>query len=361
MLGKARDWTATIARRYDHRLWALFTVAATISVGFAAAMPFVSIYLYRELGVSMSGVGMIMLITAGCGSVGRIMGGEIADRLGRRPLLLWTMAGRALVFAVMASFVYLRCSYLVVAAAFIAARFVGALARPGVNAVVSDIVRPEHRAEAFGIIRIAMNVGWAVGPAMGGVLVTFSYWSLFAATAVSALIGFVLILAFIGESIREAARERFELKRVLDAGTDRTFLVFCFFSLLLLLVMGQLVSTLSVFSTEFVGISDVELGLLYGLNGAMVVFFQWPAAAFGQRIGIRRALTLGALLFAVGYLSVGLASSLALLTLSMVLVTLGEVVFFPSAMAAVANLAPADRTGRYMGFFGLAEAIGWSG
>jgi len=166
--------------------------------------------------------------------------------------------------------------------------------------------------------------------------------------------------AEIKESSHTRAAERFELSKVLDVGRDRRFLVFCGFSFLLFLVMGQFASTLSVFSTEFVGISDVHLGFLYTLNGIIVVLFQWPAALLGGKIGTRRALTLGAILFAAGYFTVGLAHSFYFLLGTMVLITLGEVVFSPSATTAVANSATEGKMGRYMGFFGLAEAFGWS-
>jgi MFS family permease len=170
----------------------------------------------------------------------------------------------------------------------------------------------------------------------------------------------VIIVLFTSESIRAREKERFELKGLLAVGRDREFLAFCAFSLVLFLVMGQFASTLSVFSTEFLGISDVELGFLYTLNGVIIVLFQWPAALLGGRLGTRRALTLGAILFAIGYFSVGIVPSFLFLMGSMVVITLGEAVFSPSATTAVANMAPSEKMGRYMGFFGLAEALGWS-
>jgi MFS family permease len=124
--------------------------------------------------------------------------------------------------------------------------------------------------------------------------------------------------------------------------------------------MGQLASTLAVFSTNVVGISEAQLGILFTVNGVAVVLFQWPAARLAGRIGVRWGLVLGCLLYATGYLSVGLALGFAFLVVSMVVITLGEVTFSPTSMAAVANMAPAASIGRYMGFFGLTEALGWS-
>jgi MFS family permease len=341
-------------------LWTLFSVRLIVSAGFGAAMPFVSLYLYRELGLSMRTVGTIMLFSALISSVGRIIGGELADRVGRKPLIALTMGVRTVFFLLMSYVIYIRASYLSVAAVFLLIRFVGALTQPGISAMVADIVPQSRRVEAFGVLRIGGNAGWALGPAIGGFLITFSYWSLFLLTAVASLIGMVIIVLFTSESIRAREKERFELKGLLAVGRDREFLAFCAFSLVLFLVMGQFASTLSVFSTEFLGISDVELGFLYTLNGVIIVLFQWPAALLGGRLGTRRALTLGAILFAIGYFSVGIVPSFLFLMGSMVVITLGEAVFSPSATTAVANMAPSEKMGRYMGFFGLAEALGWS-
>ena len=350
----------TLRDRYDHRLWTLFAVQMIVSIGFGAAMPFVSLYLYRELGLSMKVVGTIMLFSALISSAARIIGGEIADRIGRKPLIAMTMVVRTLFFLLMSYVIYIRAPYIVVAVTFLAIRFLGALMQPGISAMVADIVPQEQRVEAFGLLRIGGNAGWAIGPAIGGFLIVISYWSLFLVTAAASLMGMVLVVLFIKESSHSRAAERFELSKLLDVGRDRQFLVFCGFSFLLFLVMGQFASTLSVFSTEFVGISDVQLGFLYTLNGVIVVLFQWPAALLGGKIGTRRALTLGAILFAVGYFAVGFAPSFYFLLGTMVVITLGEVVFSPSATTAVANSASEGKMGRYMGFFGLAEAFGWS-
>jgi len=346
--------------RYDRRLWVLFAARLIVSAGFGVAMPFVSLYLYRELGISMKAVGTIMLASALVSSAGRIAGGELADRFGRKRLISCSMAARTGVFLLMAYAIYVRASYLAIALIFLLIRFVGALAQPGISAMVADIVSPERRVEAFGVLRIGSNAGWAIGPSIGGFLITISYWSLFLVTAAASFIGLIIILLFATESIHTREQGRFALKRMLDVGRDRTFLVFCSFSFILFLVMGQFAGTLSVFSTEFIGISDVELGFLYTLNGVVVVLFQWPAALFGGWLGMRRALVLGAILFAVGYFSVGIVPSFSFLLGSMIVISLGEVVFSPTATTAVANIAPKHKMGRYMGFFGVAEAFGWS-
>lgn len=345
---------------YDRRFWTLFAVQLIVAVGFGAAMPFVSIFLHNVLGVSMTYVGMIMLVSALVAAVGRIIGGEIADRFGRRPLLIFGMAARVLVFVLMAYVIYIRAPALIVGAVFVAIRLVGATVRPGLSAMVADVVEPERRVEAYALFRIGANAGWAIGPAIGGFLVATSYASLFLLTAFGSLIGLLLMILFTRESIRATETGQFSLRRVFDVAHDLRFLIFCGWSVLLFVVMGQFASTLAVFSTQVVGIAEAQLGILFTINGIAVVLFQWPAARLSNRIGVRWGLVLGCLLYAVGYFSVSFATAFPFLIGSMIVITLGEVTFSPTSMAAVANMAPEQRIGRYMGLFGLTEALGWS-
>ena len=359
-MGRLGNRLFAIARKYDRRFWMLSLIQLIVAVGFGAAMPFVSLYMHTQLGVSMTLVGSIMLASALVASGGRIIGGEIADRIGRRPLLLVGMGARVVVFALMAIAIYLRWSVWAVGSIFLLIRMAGATIRPGLMAMVSDVVAPENRVEAFALFRIGTNAGWAIGPAVGGFLISVSYASLFVLTTVASLIGVILVILFIRESLDTVETERFAFSRVLDVSRDVRFLIFCGWGVLLFMVMAQFASTLAVFSTQRIGISEVQLGWLFTINGIAVVLFQWPAARLAARVGIRWGLVLGCLGYAVGYFSVGLAPSFGFLVGSMVIITLGEVTFSPVSMAAVANMAPAARMGRYMGFFGLTEALGWS-
>ena len=360
MLTRSMAGLRRLIESYDSRFWVLCVAQFTVAIGFGAAMPFVSIYLHNQLDVPMTFVGLMMLVSAFVAAGARLAGGELSDRIGRRPVMVAGMASRVIVFAVMTVVIHLRCSALVVAGVFLLVRLVGAMIQPAISAMVADIVVAERRVKAYGLFRIAGNAGWAFGPAIGGALVARSYASLFVLTSVASLVGFVLVAISIRESIRNVEREKFSLVRVLDVAKDRQFVVFCAWSVLLFVVMGQFASTLAVFSTNVIGIAESKLGLLFTVNGIVVVLFQGPAAWLAHRIGTRNGLVLGCLLYAVGYLSVGFVPGFGLLLGSMVIITLGEVVFSPTSMTAVANMAPEARIGRYMGFFGLTEALGWS-
>lgn len=131
-------------------------------------------------------------------------------------------------------------------------------------------------------------------------------------------------------------------------------------SLLVLLVAGQLISTLSVFVVDKLGFSPAHFGSMLTLNGLLVVAFQYPLARWVERFPRRSILALGSFLYAAGYLAMGWVRNFAGLLGAVGVATLGEILFMPLAQAVVAWLASPERRGRYMGLWGLAESFGWS-
>jgi MFS family permease len=131
-------------------------------------------------------------------------------------------------------------------------------------------------------------------------------------------------------------------------------------TLLLFTVMGQMMSTFSVYTVEWAGRTKVELGTIYALNGLMVVLLQFPAVRVLAPWRMTTALIVGSLLYSVGYGMMGWGSGFVLLLCGMFVVTLGEIFTSPPSMNLVANFSPENLRGRYMGVFGIFNSFGWS-
>ncbi|HEY7728033.1 MAG TPA: MFS transporter, partial [Candidatus Eisenbacteria bacterium] len=163
-----------------------------------------------------------------------------------------------------------------------------------------------------------------------------------------------------GPTVVPAGESRFRLG---DAGValgDRAFLRYCLTVLILFTVMGQLVSTLSIYVVDWAGRTKAELGLLYTLNGLIVVFLQFPATRLVGASRMTTQLVAGSLLYAVGYGMMGFGETFALLSTGMVVVTLGEITAMPASMNLVAAFSDESTRGRYMGTYGLFNSFGWS-
>ena len=347
-------------QRYDKRVWMLFLSRLTMAFGFAIALPFLSLYLHLELGVSMGVVGMIMMIAALTGAATMIIGGELSDRIGRKPLMCGSLFVRAIIFLLIAYFMKVKPDFRIISALYILSRMLGSLFMPANDAMLADLVKPKKRVEAYGIMRIGANAGWALGPAIGGALAEISYAYLFILSSITSVIAGLLVLIFIKESLVVKKTGDFSLKNILAVRKDVKLLGFCLVSLLVFIVMGQLIAPLSVYTVEHIGISKIQLGYLFALNGLIVVLFQYPTTLLIRGISTMKILIYSSLIYALGYFLVGFASSFVFLVICIIIITLGEIMHAPSSTALVANISPEESTGRYMGLFGLSRTLGWS-
>jgi len=367
----------------DRRLLHLFLGRILASVGFSIVIPFLSLYLHGTRGVPMSVVGGVFFIAALTGAAGQIVGGELSDRRGRKFVLVCSQLIRAVAFFGFGFAVITRAPFAVFAVLTSISAFAGRMFEPPSGAMIADIAEGPRRAEYYGVLRIGGNLGWALGPALGGFLAALSYSSLFLIAACVLLIGAAVMAVKVEEtSPRHRARARasevapvsapvaevgppttlgkYRFQDVVETLRDNVFLRYCIVSLILFTVTSQLISTLSVYAVEWAGLSKVDLGFLYALNGLMVVFLQFPAVRLTASMRLTSALALGAALYGIGYGMMGLGSGLAFLSAAMFVTTLGEIVATPPSLNLVANFSGESTRGRYMGIFGLFNSFGWS-
>ncbi|MFO8034004.1 MAG: MFS transporter [Candidatus Bipolaricaulota bacterium] len=346
--------------RYHRSVWALVIIRLVTASGVSMSLPFLALYLHQQRGLPMTVVGTIMMVSALLSPVGRLVGGDLADRIGRRPVLMWAVSSRASLFLALAALIWQDAAVWAIALCYSAVRLSGAFAMPCISALIADLTPPEQRTEAYGLMRVGSNVGWAAGPAIGGYLaVVLPYATLFAFSAFASALSLALVFALAREPVRLATEQQ-GLAGLLATLRDRRFTAFVGLSILVLVVSGQLVSTLSVFTVDRLGLSEARFGGLLTLNGALVVALQYPLARVASRLARYRALVLGSVLYGLGYLSLGWLHGYAALLGAITVVTLGEMIFQPTALGVTAAMAPPGRRGTYMGAFGLAEAVGWS-
>jgi len=306
----------------------------------------------------MTMVGIIILVGGLCSAVSQALGGVLSDRFGRRPILLIAALISILLYSGLAVLIGISASVWAIAIAYIAGRSMLTTTRPVISAMVADYTSKEKLTEAYGILRIGANIGWAAGPAIGGYLATFlPYGWLFGIAPLTCGIVSLIIFFFIRESSHGMGRGA-GFRSMLAIANDRNFLVFAVISLLLFIVMGQMVSTLSIFTVDMLGFSTAQFGLLLTLNGLIVIFFQYPMTLALKRLAKFRALMLGSLLYAFGYLSLGWITQFEWALVAMAVITGGEIIHAPVSLAVIGELSPQDQRGRYMGLYGLSQTMG---
>jgi MFS family permease len=353
--------TTTSFKGYDRRVWILFVGRMVGAAGFSVVMPFLAIYLHDKIGVPMSYVGLIFLASSATGAVGQVLGGEIADKFGRKNVMALAQGTRAMIFVIISVVIATQMDFILIAVLIICSSLVGNIFEPASNAMIADVVGPGKRLEAYSLLRIGVNIGWALGPLVGGFLAAVSYSSLFLLTAVtSGTVALIMTLA-VEESMRKGGpREGFSFRDLGRIRRNKRFVFFCAMSFLLFIVVAQMSTTYSVFSNDVVGVSEIEIGYLYTINGALVVFLQLPMARYLTKFRMSSVIASGAVVYAAGYFLVAFAQDFMFLSFCMFVITMGENITSPSSMNLVANMSPEKERGRYMGVFGLSTSFGYS-
>jgi predicted MFS family arabinose efflux permease len=349
-----------IFKRFPSGVWLMTMVDMFVTIGFSIALPFLALYLYNERGLSMSMVGVIFLISGLCTAGTNMIGGMLSDRFGRRRLFISITTVSIFAYAALAVLIGVSAPVWLIAIVYIAARSIVGTINPTVMAIVADLSPKDRLTETYAFIRVGGNVGFALGPALGGYLMTFlSYGWLLSVSAFTCLVVALLIIFFLRESFTGGG-ERVDLRSTLAVAKDRSFLIFITCSVLLVLSVSHLGSTLSVFAVDRMGFTTAQYGLLLTTNGIMVAITQYPVAYVINRLSKSTGLILGSLFYAVGYLTLGWITNYSWAIVSMIIITSGEVIFSPISSAVVAESAPPDKRGRYMGFFALSQTIGYS-
>lgn len=335
---------------FPRPIWILF--AGTFVNRFGSfVIVFLMLYLTKN-GYSPAQAG----VAAGAYGVGAIaasfFGGQLADRIGRRNAMAVSMFSAAIAIVMLER----AEAYPLIVALTALVGLTAELYRPASSALLNDLTPPEKRVTAFAAYRLAINLGTAVGPAVGGFLATRSFSYLFWGDAITcALFGVIALVA-----LPHGVRSSHEQERSVPWSSllhDAPFMRFLLASVLTGIVYSQMNSGFAL-QVSARGFSDAVYGSLIALNGLIVLLLELPIARLTQLRRRRPVIALGMVLVAAGFGMTGLASTVVLLGITVVIWTLGEIIGAPVASAYVSDVAPEHLRGRYHGAWAMTFAIG---
>ncbi len=343
-------------------LWALVVGRFTLATGFSLSYPFIAIYLKERLLLSASLVAGLFAVSGIAVCTGMLIGGELADRIGSRRIMLASLFMRVLFALAYSACVTWEASFPVFALVHVLNSLLFGLYEPASQALLTDLLGERERMEGFSLLRIGGNAGWAIGPAIGGFIAERSFGLAFEVSAAVYLAAGVLTLLWVPNPGPARPHDGFRwgaMAGVLGhVAADVRFRSVCFLAVLLGMTMGQLVLGMSLYCTQELSLPKSQIGWLLTLNGSIVVALQVPVTRMLRRPRLTTSLALGSLLYAIGYAGMGLSSGFRHLAIAMTVVTLGEIVVSPTMDALAANLSPARFVGRYRGVFSLAQQGG---
>jgi MFS family permease len=314
---------------------------------------FLVLYL-RSRGYSIAEAGLVVSFYGVGNVVAAAAGGWVADRFGRRNALALSMFSSAATLLALSQ----ARSLPVIIVLTTLAGLTGEMYRPAAAALLTDLTRAGERIPAFGLNRLAINLGFAAGPAVAGLLAEHSFFLIFLGDALTSAAFGVIALTSLPEGVRVRRGDERRGEAVRTMLGDRAFLFFLISSVLGAFVYFQSQTTFPL-HVRASGLSDADYGLLISLNGLAIVLLELPLVAITQRFPYRPVLTLGSLLVGLGFALNAVANDLPELALTVLIWTLGEIVYAPVASAYVADIAPEHMRGRYQGAWGLTWGLAY--
>ena len=318
-------------------------------------VPLLTIYLTTQRRFAVDEAGAVVM-WFGAGQVAAsIHGGQLTDRLGRRATMLVSLFGGAITMVALGRARSLEDITVLVTVL----GFVGELYRPAVFAFVADVVPAEGRLYAYGILYWAINLGFAVAAAVGGLVADYDFSILFYADATTTLV-FAIVIALKVPETRPAVVIKPDAPSVSPL-RDGQFLIFLALSLLGSIIGMQAGATLSAHMT-WQGFSASTYGFVLAVNGVLIILLQPVLTRWSGRFDRSRVLAGAILLYGIAMAVHGIAPIALAHAGAVAIWTLGEILDSPTKGAVVADLAPASARGRYQGAlvmtWGLAQMIG---
>ena len=315
-------------------------------------IPFLILYLTR-IGYTSAQAGLAV----GAYGVGHLIasfaGGHLADRIGRRNTIVLSMFGSA---ASMLALSQAR-SYVPIVILTCITGALSELYRPASFALVGDLVGDEHRVTAFGIYRLAINLGFAAGPATAGFLADRSFTLLFIGDAATSIVYGIIALLALPHGLRTYVKTERTGEALRVAARDKPFVIFLLATLCVTIVDFQMGSTFAL-HVKAAGFPSRIYGLLISTNGMLIVVFELGITQWTRRFQPRPMIALGYLLAGAGFALTGLAHSVLFLAATVVVWTLGEMISSPVASAYAVQLAPEQHRGRYLGLVMMMWSLG---
>ena len=338
---------------FSREIWILAIVTFINRAG-VMVVPFLSKYLKENLHFSYSEVGWIM-VGFGTGSLcGSWLGGKLSDKIGFYKIMLFSLSVSGIVLILLQ---YIASFWGLVLGLFVL-MLIADMFRPAMFVAIGAYAKPENRTRALTLVRLAINIGFAAGPALGGlVIMSIGYPGLFWIDGLTCIISIVIFGLLVKEKKKfvDPEIETVTIAEVNSVFHDKPFWIFliaCFISGILFF---QLFTTLPLYHHVQFGLSEFQTGLLLTLNGLIIFFLEMPFVNYIERnkISKLKVCSWGLLLMTISISLLMINFWAGILIVMMVFMTIGEMFVFPFSNSFAISRAPKGHEGRYMAIFAM--------
>ena len=321
-------------------------------------VPFMTMYLTQHLGVSIGKAGFVMSLFGLGAIVGALIGGKLTDKLGYYYIQIVTLIGGGIMFILLGQ----MHSYPAICICTFSLAMVNEAFRPANSVAVAHYSKEENRTRSYSLNRLAINLGWALGGALGGIIATYNYTWLFwvdGITNISAAILLYMVLAP-SRNINTEVKQPTKKVEINSAYKDTTYLIFIIMVFVFAMCFFQLFTTIPVFYKQEFHLSVFFIGLVMALNGLIIAFFEMIIIfkLEGRRPHLHFIST-GVVLIGVSYLLLDVYSVnyAVLAVISMMVISIGEILSMPFMNSYWIARTQSHNRGQYAALFTVAWAL----
>lgn len=342
---------------FSREVWILATITFINRAG-TMVLPFLSKYLKENLHYTYDQVGWIM-VSFGCGSMlGSFLGGKLSDKIGFYKIMIFSLFTSGLLLLGIQHIT----SFWGLCAAMFLVMTIADMFRPAMFVSLGTYAKPENRARAFTLVRLAINLGFAAGPAFGGLIIMgIGYNGLFWVDGLSCIIAILVFACLVKEKkkVVEQHSEEVEVNMKVSVFDDKIYWIFLFVSFSTAMIFFQIFSTLPLYHNEKYSLTEFQTGLLMTLNGFLVFLLEMPIVGYFERKNVPKInlIIFGSFLMALSFFVLLFDFWAGILIVSMVLMSFSEMFLFPFSNSFALSRAPKGHEGRYMALFTMSFSL----
>lgn len=342
---------------FSREIWIL-TLVTFINRAGTMVLPFLSKYLKEDLHFSYSQVGWIM-VCFGLGSMlGSWLGGKLSDKIGFYRIMIFSLFTSGLMFFGL-QFI---TSFEGLCIAMFLIMVVADMFRPAMFVSLGAYAKPENRTRALTLVRLAINLGFAAGPALGGLIImNIGYQGLFWADGGTCILAIIIFAILVKEKKKSKFIDKKDPDNVLTHSVfkDKPFWIFLGTCLITGILFFQLFTTIPLYHKEQFNLTELQTGLLLTLNGILVFFLEMPIVSYIERNKINKVkiVCLGCFAMAISLFLMLINFWSGILIIMMLFMTLAEMFAFPFSNSFAMSRAPKGHEGRYMAIFTMSFSL----
>jgi len=341
---------------FTREIWIL-TLITFINRAGTMVLPFLSKYLNEDLDFSLNQVSWIM-VSFGLGSMlGSWLGGKLSDKIGFYKIMVFSL----FTSGVSLFFVQYITSFWGLCIAMFVLMTIADMFRPAMFVSLGAYAKPENRTRALTLVRLAVNLGFAAGPALGGLIILgMGYSGLFWIDGASCILSISIFALLVKEKKKVDYGPKTEsVLNVKSVFHDKIFWVFLFVSFITAIIFFQLFTTLPLYHHVQFSLNEFQTGLLMTLNGLLIFALEMPTVGFMERKGIPKIkiIIVGSFVMAFSFFLLLIDVWAGILVISMICISLGEILTFPFSNAFALSRAPRGQEGRYMALYTMSFSL----